>query len=254
MKIKEVESLLSVSRSNIRFYEKEGLLTPERNENNYRDYSEQDVSALKKILALRKLGFSVEEILSMQRGELAFPQAASNNIARLEREIEDLKEALEITKTLSKDETSYDSIDQNKLWADITNAEKKGQSFVDICRDYLRFERNMFESYWRYYGFDFRQSRRKYGLPIACGIVLLLCVIRGLAIVVLWQESFWGGFLEPFMIFVIVSLIILPIYFLGAKRPKIAGLISSILLVLCFAFLALIVIGVIYCIVCLLVF
>ena len=30
VEIKEVENLLSVSRSNIRFYEKEGLITPER--------------------------------------------------------------------------------------------------------------------------------------------------------------------------------------------------------------------------------
>ena len=30
MEIKEVEKLLSVSRSNIRYYEKEGLINPER--------------------------------------------------------------------------------------------------------------------------------------------------------------------------------------------------------------------------------
>lgn len=101
MKIKEVENLLSVSRSNIRFYEKEGLLSPEREKNNYRDYSEQDVITLKKILALRKLGFTVEEISSMQKGELSLTDAIYENISRLEKEITSLQGALEITKALS---------------------------------------------------------------------------------------------------------------------------------------------------------
>jgi len=87
MKIKELEEMLSVSRSNIRFYEKEGLLNPIRKENNYRNYSEQDITELKKILILRKLGFSVEEISAMQKGELSLPDAASQNIDRLEMEI-----------------------------------------------------------------------------------------------------------------------------------------------------------------------
>ena len=38
MRIKEVEDLVGITRKNIRFYEKEGLLTPGRElENSYRD-------------------------------------------------------------------------------------------------------------------------------------------------------------------------------------------------------------------------
>ena len=41
MTIKDVEERTGLSRSNIRFYEKEKLIEPSRNENNgYRDYSE----------------------------------------------------------------------------------------------------------------------------------------------------------------------------------------------------------------------
>lgn len=47
MKINEIETLLGQSRANIRFYEKEGLLTPARNENGYREYSEGDIATLK---------------------------------------------------------------------------------------------------------------------------------------------------------------------------------------------------------------
>ena len=40
MTIKEVEEELNVTRANVRFYEKEGLLTARRNPiNGYRDYS-----------------------------------------------------------------------------------------------------------------------------------------------------------------------------------------------------------------------
>lgn len=48
MTIKEIESLSCMTRANIRFYESEGLLSPVRMENGYRDYSEKDLAVLKK--------------------------------------------------------------------------------------------------------------------------------------------------------------------------------------------------------------
>ena len=50
MKIKNVEERTGLSRSNVRFYEKEKLIEPSRNESNgYRDYSENDVENIKKM-------------------------------------------------------------------------------------------------------------------------------------------------------------------------------------------------------------
>ena len=46
MIIKEVEQSLGVPRATVRFYEKEGLLSPSRSENGYREYSEEDVVLL----------------------------------------------------------------------------------------------------------------------------------------------------------------------------------------------------------------
>ena len=63
MTIKDVEKRTGLSRSNIRFYEKEKLIEPSRNESNgYRDYSENDVENIKKIAYLRTLGISIEDI------------------------------------------------------------------------------------------------------------------------------------------------------------------------------------------------
>lgn len=47
MKINEAEELLGISKANIRFYEKQGLLTPGRSENRYRDYSGKDIDRLR---------------------------------------------------------------------------------------------------------------------------------------------------------------------------------------------------------------
>lgn len=49
MNIKEVEEQTGLPRSNIRFYEKENLILPLRNEKNgYRVYSEKDVERYQK--------------------------------------------------------------------------------------------------------------------------------------------------------------------------------------------------------------
>ena len=56
MKINEVEQLVGITKKNIRFYEEQGLLNPDRNrENGYRDYSDEDVRTLEQIKLLRKL-------------------------------------------------------------------------------------------------------------------------------------------------------------------------------------------------------
>ena len=47
----------------LRFYEKEGLIHPKRNETNgYREYGEYEVRELKLIRVMRKTGMSLEDI------------------------------------------------------------------------------------------------------------------------------------------------------------------------------------------------
>lgn len=247
VEIKEVENLLSVSRSNIRFYEKEGLITPERGENNYRNYSEADIAMLKKIIVLRKLGFSVEEISSMQQGNLQLSDAIKEDITRLETEIENLKGALETAKVLSSEQSTFEAFDEERYWNAITQAEKNGKEFADICKDYLLFELDILDNVWkRVFLHDFKKSRQKHGTLIAIGILFLLCLLRGLAKVVFWHETFWEGFLYPILLFLVVSLTLLPLYILNKKAPKAASVIASILLILCVLFLAFLVLLIIY--------
>ena len=61
--IKEAEEQTGISRANIRYYEKMGLLQPKRNEKNgYREYRPEDIKRILQIKILRKLDVPIEEI------------------------------------------------------------------------------------------------------------------------------------------------------------------------------------------------
>ena len=145
MTVKEVEKLLSVSSANIRFYEKEGLLTPARKANNYRDYGEGDIEELKRIILFRKLGFTIDEIRSLQKGELSLETAAAENITRLENEIERLDGSLKLTQKISEARTSFRELDQNYYLELMNSEEQRGEKFEEIVKDYLFFETELFD-------------------------------------------------------------------------------------------------------------
>ena len=45
LNIKEVEKLTNITKQNIRYYERQGLIFPKRNpENDYREYSEREIA------------------------------------------------------------------------------------------------------------------------------------------------------------------------------------------------------------------
>ena len=250
MKIKELENLLSISRSNVRFYEKQGLFSPERKDNNYREYTNQDIEVLKKIIIFRKMGFTVEEIKLIQNNDLPFAEAIANAQRRIEDEIEQLNGSLKLIKQVAQENLSFDEIDIDEHWNTISESEKSGEKFVDICKDFLELELNSFDAMWKYVFFhDFKKSRAKHGTVIACGILLLLCVLRGIGKVLIWKESFWSGFLYPFVIALAASIIILPLFLLSKKFPKVASVIATILLGLIVLFFAGIIILIIYSII-----
>lgn len=86
MRIKEVEKATGLTAKAIRMYESKGLLTVAReSENDYRDYSEEDVKRLKTIAVLRRLDIPVKEIKQWCDGEISLEelldQAAKKNEA-----------------------------------------------------------------------------------------------------------------------------------------------------------------------------
>lgn len=72
MRIKEVEERTGLTAKAIRLYESKGLLKPARqSENDYRDYTEEDVARLKTIAILRKLDVSIAEIKEWTDGKVS---------------------------------------------------------------------------------------------------------------------------------------------------------------------------------------
>ena len=77
MTIKEAEEQTGLARSNIRFYEKEKLIEPSRNDKNgYRDYSERDIENIKKIAYLRTLEISIEDIRNIISDKMSLTEIA----------------------------------------------------------------------------------------------------------------------------------------------------------------------------------
>ncbi|OXM16297.1 MerR family transcriptional regulator [Paenibacillus herberti] len=63
MKIKEAAEKLNISARTIRFYEEKGLIKPDKQENNqYREFSEQNIWRLQTIIALREAGMAIGDI------------------------------------------------------------------------------------------------------------------------------------------------------------------------------------------------
>ncbi|MBQ3003617.1 MAG: MerR family transcriptional regulator [Clostridia bacterium] len=246
MEIKELENMLSVSRSNIRFYEKQGLLTPKRQENRYRDYSDEDVRMLKKIIVLRKMGFTVEEILRMQKGELSLTQAVPETQKRLQEEIEQLEGALKMLSHVSGSQDTFEQMDVDGYWETIRGAEQSGERFIDICKDFLDLELKLFDNMWRFcFFFNFKKYREKYGVREGWIAILVICVARGI-IRLFRGESFWDGFLYPWLVALGGTLLVLPLFLLSKKAPRVAAVIAGILFWLIILFFAAIFIFIIY--------
>ena len=133
MKINEVEQLAGIPKKNIRFYEKEGLLSPRRNsENGYRDYSDIDVSRLRQIKLLRKLAVPIVEIRQMLSGSLTMADALRRHLILLEREEKNIKQIQLFCSRLLDRETALDTLDAESYLREMEQMEQEGVSFMNI--------------------------------------------------------------------------------------------------------------------------
>ena len=165
MKINEVETLVGISKKNIRFYEEEGLLCPQRNsENGYRNYSDADVDTLLKIKALRKLGLPLEEIRSLQQGRLTVADALHRHRITLERESENLRQAQILCSRLEDTATTLSALDAQAVLAEMQQLEQEGTTFMNKQK---------------------QDIRKRYVAPIAWAVVMTL-MMAGFIWLFLW--------------------------------------------------------------------
>ena len=123
MTIKEVEEQTGLTRSNIRFYEKEKLIEPSRNDKNgYRDYSEQDVEDIKKIAYLRTLEISVEDIRRIMAGKVSLMEVLEKQNEILREQLEGLSKAkIMCERMLEAGDVSFDELQVEKYVTDLPN-------------------------------------------------------------------------------------------------------------------------------------
>ena len=114
MTIKEMEDRTGVPRANLRYYEQEGLLKPNRLKNGYRDYSERDVEELMRIKLLRSLDVSTEDIKKLQSGEESLSGVLTEKIHDLRDEREKAAYAEKVCRAICDETSSYSSLDGQK--------------------------------------------------------------------------------------------------------------------------------------------
>lgn len=114
MTISEVEELTGMTRANIRYYEEQGFILPERAENGYRDYSQKDVDTLKKIKLLRTLHMSLEEIKSIHNKEQNLIHALDKHIDVLSDKQSNIELSRSVCKNMREDFVSYETFDAQK--------------------------------------------------------------------------------------------------------------------------------------------
>lgn len=111
MTIKEMEARTGMSRANIRYYEQEGLIAPQRDGNGYRNYQEEDVQALERILLMRRLGVSLEDIRALQAGSLSLWTAMERQAAKLSQAQQEAAAAQALCRSIQTAGRPYAQLD-----------------------------------------------------------------------------------------------------------------------------------------------
>ena len=138
MNIKAAEERSGVSRQNIRFYEREGLLTPDRNpENDYREYGENHVDILKRIRVMRMVDMPLDQIKQVLEGTLTPAEAAEAQKQKLKQQLEQLAAAIRFCEEWTEIH-SLEALDSDRMIARMEAPENKEGLFHQWREDYRK--------------------------------------------------------------------------------------------------------------------
>ena len=131
MQIQTIEELTGMDRATIRYYEKEGMIHPQRLQNGYRDYSQEQLNDLMKIKLLRQLGLSIEAIQHLIEGEDDLQTVLENQLVILNAHKEDIDTAELICKMMIRDNVTYQTIQPNKYFSEIKKYQGINNKVID---------------------------------------------------------------------------------------------------------------------------
>ena len=169
MKIQQVEELVGISKKNIRFYEEQGLLSPGRAENGYREYGRADVLRLKQIKLLRKLAVPIEDIRAVLQGEGSLETCLTRQLREYDRQRESLSAMEGMTRELlSRTGLTLETLDAESCLDKIERLEKEGQSFMDVSK---------------------RDVHRKKATGAVLGALIVIALIAPALVGILWANG-----------------------------------------------------------------
>lgn len=226
MTIKEVEDLLELPRATIRFYEKEGLIHPKRGEKSYREYSEEDVTALKTIVVLRKIGLSVDDIEDFFEDAVPLQDLLGKTITELEVKKNELEAAIRVCKKMQDNQESRESFDGEAYWKEIKEEERAGKRFMELVNDVVEYEKY---TVLRKLDIIDRNGKRQSITEIII-MRLISCAVLGLTYFFISGRKWQGlviGFIVPFIQVPIAAIVGLPLHLIEKKHRKVADMIKK---------------------------
>lgn len=185
MRISEVAEKTGLSISNIRFYEKKGLIGPDRDKDSkYRNYTEEDLALIKQILLFRKMDFSIETISNILNNKLTIEDAIQNQITELEEKRDSIQSSIDLCQKIAGD-GQYSSLDTDYYLSYVKEEEKKGRVFgqlndlLDEVSDYYDY------CFWNTPFAGLAMPGTKYGKALS---VILLAVMLLMPLIAIGED------------------------------------------------------------------
>ncbi len=133
MFINEVKNIVGLSLKSIRYYEENGLLSPQRNHHNsYRIYTEEDIQKLKVIKFLRELDVPIRELKMLNDGSITLTECLTNRILKIKEYEDKLKNVKNLCEELISQNVSYNDIDISNYFQEIRILNKEGFSMHEV--------------------------------------------------------------------------------------------------------------------------
>lgn len=132
MRIGEIAEQTGLSISNIRFYEKKGLIEPAReHQSKYRDYTEEDMKRLKLIILYRKMDLPIESIYLLVKKESSLELVIEQQIQDLLAKQEMIQGSIDLCQKMINNK-AFDQLDVDYYLNYVKGEEANGTKFVEI--------------------------------------------------------------------------------------------------------------------------
>lgn len=149
MTIKDVMLITGISKQNIRFYEKEGLLAPDSNrQNGYREYTNEDVDRLNEIKLYRKLDISLSDIKAIITGEMKLDDCMTKYSDFITMRMKQLDHARKMCDEVKEEYAHYGRINVPEKLEKIERLESEGERFANIMTDFITKAKGCMSGYF----------------------------------------------------------------------------------------------------------